>query len=215
MERCQKAHRLPRAASAVVAGGVRNAGRLLLLARLLARHRALFVFKRFAFGRSLMWAARRLAPVLQEAGPSLVRIGQALANRSALPGEDLDRDLAGFQHRSASPSSFVQVRAAIEEEFGKPLEALFHSFDERPVATTPIAQVYFAVDTQGREVAVKVLRPGIERFFARHLGLLFSIGRYAEANLPALRRLRLVASLQSLAEMVAVEMDLSLGGGGG
>lgn len=204
-------------------GGLRNAARLLLLARLLACHDALFVFDRLAFAQPLLWAARplvrrppagtarrpgqRLARALQEAGPSFVKFGQALASRSDLLGEELARDLAGLQDR-LPPFPFQQVRTAIEEEFGKPLEALYRSFEEQPVAAASIAQVHFAVDDAGREVAVKVLRPGIERAFARDLELFFWIGRKAEANLPALRRLRLLASLETLAESVAVEMDL-------
>jgi ubiquinone biosynthesis protein len=203
--------------------GLRNAARLLLLACLLARHDALFVFERFAFSRPLLWAARplvrrpasetmlrpgqRLALALQEAGPSFVKFGQALASRSDLLGEDLARDLAGLQDRMP-PFPFAQVRATIEGELGKPLETLFRSFDEQPIAAASIAQVHLAVDTEGREVAVKVLRPGIERAFARDLELFFWIGTKAEANLPALRRLRLLASLETLAQAVAVEMDL-------
>ncbi len=203
--------------------GLRNAAQLLLLARLLARHDALFVFERFAFSRPLLWAARplvrhrpseatlrpgqRLTLALQEAGPSFVKFGQALASRSDLLGEDLARDLAELQDR-LPPFPFAQVRATIEGELGKPLETVFHSFDEQPVAAASIAQVHLAVDTEGREVAVKVLRPGIEKAFSRDLELFFWIGRIAETNVPALRRLRLLASLETLAQAVSVEMDL-------
>ena len=158
--------------------GLRNAARLLLLGFLLARHDALFVLERFSFGRSLMWLARplarrdpsgarlrpgqRLARALQAAGPSFVKLGQMLASRSDLLGEDIARDLAALQDR-LPPFPFDDVRLAIEEEFGQPVESLFARFDEQPVAAASIAQVHFAVDQEGREVAVKVLRPGIEK----------------------------------------------------
>ncbi|MBK8209023.1 MAG: 2-polyprenylphenol 6-hydroxylase [Rhodospirillales bacterium] len=204
--------------------GLRNAGRLLLLARLLARHDALFVLERFAVGRLLLWVTRplarraaanqpalrpgqRLALALQDAGPSFVKFGQALASRSDLLGEELARDLASLQDR-LPPFPFAQVRVTIEEEFGQPLEKMFRSFEQQPVAAASIAQVHFAIDTEGREVAVKVLRPGIEKAFARDLELFFWIGRNAEANLRTLRRLRLLESLETLAKTVVVEMDL-------
>ncbi|MFO1156220.1 MAG: 2-polyprenylphenol 6-hydroxylase [Rhodospirillales bacterium] len=202
---------------------LRNAGRLLVLGRLLAQHDALFVLERFSFGRLLMWAARplvrrqprsvrprrgqRLARALQAAGPSFVKLGQMLASRSDLLGEQMARDLAELQDR-LPPFPFEEVRIAVEEEFGRPLEALFSSFDEQPVAAASIAQVHFALDSEGREVAVKVLRPGIEKALGRDLELFFWIARLAERKLPALRRLRLLESLDALTASVAVEMDL-------
>ncbi len=203
--------------------GLRNAGRLLLLGVLLARHDALFVLERFSFGRPLMWLARplvrrdpagtrlrpgqRLAQALQAAGPSFVKLGQMLASRSDLLGEELARDLSELQDR-LPPFSFDEVRLAVEEEFGQPIENLFARFEEQPIAAASIAQVHFAVDSEGREKAVKVLRPGIEKALSRDLELFFWIGRLVERNLPALRRLRLLESLDALTASVAVEMDL-------
>ncbi len=198
---------------------LRNGCRLLMLARKLARHDALFVFDGLPAARPLLFAARplvrrrsgrpgqRLARALQDAGPSFIKFGQALASRSDLLGEEVAADLAELQDR-LPPFPFAQVRATIEAEFGKPLEALFASFDPEPVAAASIAQVHFAIDGEGREAAVKVLRPGIESAFARDLDLFFWIAECIEANLPALRRLRMVESVTTLADGVTVEMDL-------
>src|SRR5512144_3230337 len=198
---------------------LRNGCRLLMLARKLARHDALFVFEQLPAARPLLLAARplvrrhpgrpgqRLAWALQDAGPSFIKFGQALASRSDLLGEEVAADLAELQDR-LPPFPFEQVRATIQAEFGKPLETLFASFDREPVAAASIAQVHFAVDFQGRELAVKVLRPGIESAFARDLDLFFWIAERIETNVPALRRLRIVESVATLADAVAVEMDL-------
>jgi len=198
---------------------LRNAARLLSLAGVLARNDALFVFDGIAAARPLVWLARplvrrhtdrpgeRLARALHDAGPSFVKFGQTLASRSDLLGEEISTDLAALQDR-LPPFPFEHVRATIETEFDRPLESLYRSFDEQPVAAASIAQVHFAVDADGRDVAVKVLRPGIEKAFARDLELFFWIGELLDANMPTLRRLRLMESLQTLADSVTVEMDL-------
>ena len=198
---------------------LRNGCRLLMLGRRLARRDALFVFDGVPAARPLLLAAgplarrgpgrpgQRLARALQDAGPSFIKFGQALASRSDLLGEEVAADLAELQDR-LPPFPFEQVRATIQAEFGKPPETLFTSFDREPVAAASIAQVHFAVDPEGRKLAVKVLRPGIESAFARDLDLFFWIAERIEANVPALRRLRIVESVTTLAEAVAVEMDL-------
>src|SRR5205807_9917003 len=92
--------------------------------------------------------------------------------------------------------------------FGQPLGTLFAAFDETAVAAASIAQVHFAVTTDGSEVAVKVLRPGIARAFARDLDLFLWLARLVERTRPSLRRLKPVEVVQTLAQSVALEMDL-------
>jgi ubiquinone biosynthesis protein len=198
---------------------LRNGCRLLLLGRQLARHDALFVFDRIDAAGLLVLAlhpfvrrqpgrpGEKLARALQDSGPSFIKLGQALASRSDLLGEQIAADLSQLQDR-LPPFPFDDVRTTIEDEFGRPLEELFRSFDEEPVAAASIAQVHFAVDTEGREVAVKVLRPGIEAAFDRDLDLFFWIGERVELHIPVLRRLRLVESVATLADAVEREMDL-------
>ncbi|MBK8174399.1 MAG: 2-polyprenylphenol 6-hydroxylase [Rhodospirillales bacterium] len=198
---------------------LRNGIRLCGLAWTLARHDALFVFERFRAVKPLVSFAtlltprrpgrpgQRLAKALQDAGPSFIKFGQTLASRSDLVGDELSRDLAELQDR-LPPFPFEQVRATILEEFGRPLDDLYASFDPTPVAAASISQVHFAVDREGREAAVKVLRPGIEKAFARDLDLFLWIGELIETHVPALRRLRAVEAVGMLADSVAVEMDL-------
>jgi ubiquinone biosynthesis protein len=198
---------------------LRNGLRVLSLVRILARHDALFVFDRIDAARLLVLAlhpfvrrqpgrpGEKLARALQDSGPSFIKLGQALASRSDLLGEQIAADLSQLQDR-LPPFPFDDVRTTIEDEFGRPLEELFRSFDEEPVAAASIAQVHFAVDAEGREVAVKVLRPGIEAAFDRDLDLFFWIGERVELHMPVLRRLRLVESVATLADAVEREMDL-------
>src|SRR5208282_3886554 len=91
---------------------------------------------------------------------------------------------------------------------GKPLEELYQSFDDQPVAAASIAQVHFAVTAEGEEVAVKVLRPGVELRFARDIALFTWLATWAERLFPKWRRLRLVDSVKAFEDSVVLEMDL-------
>jgi ubiquinone biosynthesis protein len=197
-----------------------NLVRLWALARTLARHDALFVLENlglsvpiaavsrlFFLRRSPGRPGQRLAHALQELGPSFIKLGQALSTRADLLGETLAADLADLQDR-LPPFAGEQARAIVEAELKRPLAALFLSFDDRPVAAASIAQVHFAVDSDGREVAVKVLRPGIEKAFARDLDLFLWAAEIIEETLPSMRRLRPVECLRTIAGTVAMEMDL-------
>ena len=105
------------------------------------------------------------AAAFQEIGPAAIKLGQALATRPDLVGEEAAHDLA-FLQDSLPPAPFDKIRAAIEQGLGKPLDQVFASVDPEPVGAASIAQVHRAVTTDGRQVAVKVLRPNIEEDFA-------------------------------------------------
>jgi ubiquinone biosynthesis protein len=149
----------------------------------------------------------RLAAVFCEMGPSFIKLGQILATRADLLGDDIAEDLALLQDR-LPPFPGAMARALIEAEFGQPIGALFAAFDDRAIAAASIAQVHFAVTTDGQEVAVKVLRPGIARAFARDLDLFRWLARFLERTRPALRRLKPVEVVETLAQSVQLEMDL-------
>lgn len=201
-------------------GGLRNAGHLLRVARILARHDALFPLEILGVAPAIVWAARlvskrnasgrpgqRLAKALTEAGPSFIKMGQALATRSDLLGEELSDDLSELQD-SLPPFPSAEARATIEAEFADPIDDLFSAFDDTPVAAASIAQVHFAVTSDGREVAVKVLRPGIEAAFERDIDMLRWVAGLIETTRPDLRRLKPREVIETLAETVELEMDL-------
>ena len=155
--------------------------RLLKWGRTLARHGALTGIERDpltpAAVRRLVRIARfgarvpqqpRYAEAFESIGPAAVKLGQALATRPDLVGEEAAADLFRLQD-ALPPVPFAEIRAAVELALGKPIEALYASFDEKAVGAASIAQVHRAVTTDGRAVAVKVLRPGVEEDFARAL----------------------------------------------
>jgi ubiquinone biosynthesis protein len=203
-----------------MASNLRNARRLLKIALILARHDALFLLEKLEVAPAVVTATRlisrkrvkgrpgqRLAKALQEAGPSFIKLGQALSTRSDLLGEELTADLSDLQD-SLPPFSGAEARAAIEAEFGKPVDELFSEFDDKAIAAASIAQVHFAVTADGREVAVKVLRPGIESAFQANLDLFTWVAGLIEKTRPDLRRLKPVKSIKTIADTVAMEMDL-------
>ena len=106
------------------------------------------------------------AAALQAIGPAAIKLGQALSTRPDLVGEGAAANLSQLQD-DLPPAPFAAIKQTIETSFGAPLDSLFAEFDEVPVGAASIAQVHRAVTTEGRDVAVKVLRPGIEEEFAK------------------------------------------------
>jgi ubiquinone biosynthesis protein len=199
----------------------RNLARLVRISLVLARHDALFPLDRVAGAAPFLRVTRlarrrdrasarpgeRLAAAFTEMGPSFIKLGQILSTRADLLGDQITEDLALLQDR-LPPFPGAEARALIEGEFGRPLTTLFASFDDTPVAAASIAQVHFAVTTEGDEVAVKVLRPGIARALARDLDLFLWLARLTERTQPAMRRLKPVEVVETLAQSVQLEMDL-------
>ncbi|MGF1550479.1 MAG: 2-polyprenylphenol 6-hydroxylase [Sphingomonadaceae bacterium] len=153
--------------------------RLLKWGRVLARHGALRGVERDPMTPPPVRRLARLArfgarvprkpsysDALQAVGPAAIKLGQALATRPDLVGEEAARDLLRLQD-ALPPERFEDIRRAVETALEKPIEALFNEFEEEPVGAASIAQVHRAVTTDGRAVAVKVLRPDIEEEFAR------------------------------------------------
>ena len=167
-----------------------------------ARFLSLFA-KRKSAGRP----GQRLAAALVELGPTFIKLGQALSTRADLIGEAAAADLSDLRDR-LEPFPTPQAIRIIESELGQPLHSVFQTFDAVPVAAASIAQVHFAVTLEGKEVAVKVLRPGVERAFARDLEMLARLAAWVNALRPGLRRLRLAEVVETLAESVRLEMDL-------
>ena len=155
---------------------------------------------------------RRTAEAFARLGPSYIKLGQFLATREDLIGPDLARDLRHLQDRLA-PFSMSEARRAIEEALGGRLEDHFVELSP-PVAAASIAQVHKGVvldkDGTRREVAVKILRPGIERRFRRDLDSYYLAARLVERVHRPSRRLKPVAIVDTLKATTELEMDLRL-----
>jgi ubiquinone biosynthesis protein len=138
-------------------------------------------------------------------------MGQFLATRADVIGPELATDLRHLQDKMP-PFSMAEARAAVEEALGGKLEDHFVEFGP-PVAAASIAQVHKAVvieNGQRRKVAVKILRPGIERRFKRDLDSFYMVARSIERFHEPSRRLRPVAVVDTMARTTQLEMDLRL-----
>lgn len=114
-------------------------------------------------------------------GPAAIKLGQTLATRPDLVGEEAASNLLELQD-SLPPVPFAAIKAEVESAFGRPLSDLYAEFEEQPVGAASIAQVHRAVTRDGRRVAVKVLRPGIREKFAQDI----QTYEWAAAHLEAL-----------------------------
>lgn len=170
------------------------------VARLFTRRRA----KRL--GRS-----QRLADAVAKLGPSYVKLGQFLATRPDVVGNDIAIELAQLQDRMATFPRAEAV-AQVEGSLGRSIADLYASFGE-PVAAASIAQVHRAEvmrDGVPSAVAVKVIRPGVRKRFFQDLESYFLAARLQEKYVPSTRRLRPVEVTETLAQTTKIEMDLRL-----
>ncbi|WP_375290720.1 2-polyprenylphenol 6-hydroxylase [Qipengyuania sp.] len=140
-------------------------------------------------------------------GPAAIKLGQSLATRPDIVGEDAARNLLTLQD-NLPPVAFEAIRESIESSFGQPLEALYASFDPEPVGAASIAQVHKATTTDGRIVAVKVLRPGVRERFARDIGTYEWAAAHLEAFGGEAARLRPRLTIANFKRWTNRELDL-------
>jgi len=131
----------------------------------------------------------RLRQGLERLGPIFVKFGQVLSTRRDLIPLDVADELARLQDR-VPPFPAAQSRALVEKAFGRPIGEVFARFDTEPVASASIAQVHFAELKDGREVAVKVLRPGMREVIEQDLALLHTLAAWVERLSADGRRLK-------------------------
>lgn len=140
--------------------------------------------KTAAIARLSNWERFRLA--LEELGPTFIKFGQLLSNRTDLLPEALIAELVKLQD-SVPPISSKLVRRVFRREFSREIDDVFVNFDMKPVASASIAQVHRATLPDGKTVAVKVQRPGIERIIDIDLEILAGLASRIERFIPDTR----------------------------
>ncbi len=160
------------------------------------------------------WLRRRDAPrgervrlALEDLGPIFVKLGQMLSTRRDLLPPDIADELAKLQDR-VPPFPGREAREVVERTLGKPVGELFQEFSEVPLASASIAQVHAARLKDGREVVVKVLRPGVQRIIRSDLDLLYLIAGLAERYWRDARRLRPREVVSEYEKTILDELDL-------
>jgi ubiquinone biosynthesis protein len=199
---------------------LRNTRRLIATAYIMAREDALFIFDDLNISPLIVCIGRlfrkrkshkrkglRLAAALERLGPAYIKLGQVLSTRSDLIGDEIADDLSSLRDR-LPPFPTAVARSVIEEELGDTIDNLYSSFEDMPVAAASIAQVHKATTEDGRNVAVKILRPGIEAAFERDMDLFFWVAEIAQQRLHDAQRLKPVEVVRTLKESVFFELDL-------
>ncbi|MBV1700299.1 MAG: 2-polyprenylphenol 6-hydroxylase [Hyphomicrobiales bacterium] len=153
-------------------------------------------------------SGNRIAIAMARLGPSYVKLGQFLATRPDVVGMKMVRELESLQDRMA-PFGRAKAVEIIEAAFEGKIDSFFVEFSE-PVAAASIAQVHRATLPDGSQVAVKVVRPGVQRRFRRDLSDMFFAARLAERLVPDAARLRPVEVVETLARSMSIELDLRL-----
>ncbi|MCS6811814.1 MAG: ubiquinone biosynthesis regulatory protein kinase UbiB [Tepidimonas sp.] len=173
------------------------------------RHPALALLRRvLTVGRDLSAPrGQRLREALERLGPIFVKFGQVLSTRRDLLPPDIADELAKLQDRVPPFPTEVAV-ATIERAFGRPLHEVFEQFEREPVASASIAQVHFATLRDGREVAVKVLRPGMLPVIEKDLALMRTMAGWVERLSRDGRRLKPREVVAEFDKYLHDELDL-------
>ncbi|HWG75825.1 MAG TPA: ubiquinone biosynthesis regulatory protein kinase UbiB [Steroidobacteraceae bacterium] len=198
--------------------------RLVRIQRVLVRHglddlvRATHLYRPLRFVFLISWwtwfqrrsprsRAERLRLALEELGPIFVKFGQALSTRRDLLPDDIANELAKLQDK-VPPFPGAMARLIIERAWGEPLDVRLRAFDEAPLAAASIAQVHTAELPDGREVIVKVLRPGMHAMVALDIEVLYTIAAMAQRWWPESRRLRPLEIVREYQKTITDELDL-------
>lgn len=151
----------------------------------------------------------RLRMALEELGPTFIKLGQALSMRPDFVSMEFINELTKLQDM-VPPCDFELMKPIIEGEFNSPLPELYRDFDTTPLASASIGQVYRARLKDGRQVAVKVQRPGLDRLVAVDLGIMFHLAGMLERHVTEFAFIRPVMIVEEFARTIVKELDYTV-----
>src|SRR6266568_3120137 len=204
----------------------RNLGRLSEIAQVMVRHGFGYFLEahkltdllpgrsaeaRLAAAQETGASARgaHLRDLLDELGPTFVKFGQLLSTRPDIVPPDIITELRGLQD-DVRPFPFEQAERVIEEDLGNSIDRLFLEFDREPVAAASIGQVHRAVLPNGKQVAVKVQRPGAPRQVEADVALLYQAARLVKERVHALDFIDAHGLIDEFARQIRQELDYRL-----
>jgi ubiquinone biosynthesis protein len=204
--------------------GLRNLGRAReIVSVLVFRYGFGYVFQQLGISRLLpVGRRRRPAPeyaevpgprqlrfALAELGPTFIKLGQILAARGDLFPPAVISELRRLQDEGPRVP-FAEIRALIERELGRPVGQCFARIDEEPLSVASLGQVHAAVLPDGREVTVKVLRPGVRRVVETDMQILFDVAALLTHQVRALRRYNVQGLVRQFATQMEDEMSYTI-----
>ena len=165
------------------------------------------IFNCFTIRKSKHPQSKRIRLALQELGPTFIKFGQMLSTRVDLIGDDLAQELSKLQDR-VDPSIGKEVFDIIQEEFEQDYRSIFKVLNSKPVASASIAEVFKGVTQNNQEVAIKILRPDIEKQFKKDISLLYKVAYLIEKRSVKYKRLKLHDVIGVFEKTVLKEIDL-------
>lgn len=153
--------------------------------------------------------ARRLRMVCEELGPTFVKLGQVLSTRPDLLPETYTTELSALRD-DVRPFAYSEAEAILTEDYGRPPTEVFASIDATPVASASISQVHRAVLHDGRLVALKIRRPGIEKVVQADLDILKNLAMLTERHIPAFASYAPVSIAREFERSLKRELDFNV-----
>jgi len=157
-------------------------------------------------------SARRIRLVLEELGPSFVKLGQLMSTRADIFPPEYIAEFKKLQDM-VPPVSFEEVKAVIERELGRPLLEIFAEFGEKSIAAASVGQVHIAKLHSGEKVAVKIIRPGIDRRIKEDLRLMYFLAGKAEKTFEIGRVIGATNLVREFERNITRELDMMIEAG--
>jgi ubiquinone biosynthesis protein len=151
--------------------------------------------------------AARIRRALEDLGPSFIKLGQLMSTRGDIFPPEYIEEFSKLQDQ-VPPVSFESIRQLVESELRQPLDDLFGSFDTEPMAAASVAQVHTALLKDGRKVAVKVIRPGIEKRIRKDIQLMYYFAARIEKKFNLGRMLGVVNLVKEFERTIFRELDM-------
>ncbi len=157
-------------------------------------------------------SARRIRMALEELGPSFIKLGQLMSTRADIFPPEYISEFKKLQDM-VPPVSFEEVKTVMERELKRPLLETFAEFDEKPIAAASVGQVHMAKLPSGEKVAVKIIRPGIERRIKEDLRLMYFLAAKVEKALEIGRVIGATNIVREFERNIMRELDMKIEAG--
>jgi ubiquinone biosynthesis protein len=148
----------------------------------------------------------RLRLVLQELGPTFIKLGQTLSTRPDLVGRKIANEFAKLQDDNP-PIEFDVIRGVVEHELGSPIDEIFSSFDAEPLGSASIGQVHSAVLKSGENVAVKIQKPGVEKYIRSDISIMQFLAKRIDNYVPQFKIYNVPAIVEEFKRSILKEID--------
>lgn len=153
----------------------------------------------------------RARMVLEELGPTFVKLGQILSTRPDLIGQAFSHELSKLQEE-VTPFAYAEVEQQVKKELGKTIEEIYKTFEKKPYASASIAQVHRATTKDGKQVIVKIQRPNIEDKIKQDVQIMHYIAELAQKHNHAWEELKLPEIVEEFERSIVKELNFELEG---